>query len=346
MSDRARWAAVIVNYEAGPLLDRVRRVGARRRLAPDPSSSSSSTTARATGRSTRCSARIPDVRVVRAAGERRVRARREPRDRRHTRADVIAVLNAGHPPRTGDRGARSSPASTPKPRLARRRTAAEEPRRHRLPVGALDPVDFGRGHARRCSALCWPTNRFTTQYRQLDADAGPGPRSSTGCRAPRCGSAATRSTTSADGTSATSCTSRTSICAGGCGGAGWEIAYEPAGVVWHVQGASTARRPYRMLAEHHRSAWRFARRRYTGARALLLPFAAVYLAARGALAMAAHAWGAWRTDRPPASLETPWARPLARNDAPPFGPRAQVPRQPRMVGAGGRRHDRGTGRES
>jgi N-acetylglucosaminyl-diphospho-decaprenol L-rhamnosyltransferase len=74
----------------------------------------------------------------------------------------------------------------------------------------------------------------------------------------------------------------------------WEIAYEPAGVVWHVQGASTARRPYRMLAEHHRSAWRVARRRYTGARALLLPFAAVYLAARGALAMGAHAWDARR----------------------------------------------------
>ena len=61
-------------------------------------------------------------------------------------------------------------------------------------------------------------------------------------------------------------------------GAGWEITYEPAGVVDHVQGASTARTPYRMLAEHHRSAWRFARRRFTGARALVLPFAAVYLA--------------------------------------------------------------------
>ena len=41
--------------------------------------------------------------------------------------------------------------------------------------------------------------------------------------------------------------------------AGWDVAYEPAGVVVHVQGASTSRRPYRMLLEHHRSAWRFAR---------------------------------------------------------------------------------------
>jgi hypothetical protein len=53
-----------------------------------------------------------------------------------------------------------------------------------------------------------------------------------------------------------------------------------------------------MIAEHHRSAWRFARRRYTGARAVLLPFAAVYLAARGVLAMAAHAWDAQRNSTP------------------------------------------------
>ena len=46
--------------------------------------------------------------------------------------------------------------------------------------------------------------------------------------------------------------------------AGWEVAYEPAGVVVHVQGASASRRPYRMLLEHHRSAWRFARARLTG----------------------------------------------------------------------------------
>ena len=47
--------------------------------------------------------------------------------------------------------------------------------------------------------------------------------------------------------------------------AGWEVAYEPAGVVVHVQGASTSRRPYRMLLEHHRSAWRFSPSRLTGA---------------------------------------------------------------------------------
>jgi N-acetylglucosaminyl-diphospho-decaprenol L-rhamnosyltransferase len=75
-------------------------------------------------------------------------------------------------------------------------------------------------------------------------------------------------------------------------GAGWRIAYEPAGAITHVQGAVTRRRPYRMLFEHHRSAWRFARRRFTGVKILLLPFAAVYLAFRGGLAMAEQAWRA------------------------------------------------------
>ena len=71
--------------------------------------------------------------------------------------------------------------------------------------------------------------------------------------------------------------------------AAWDVAYEPGGAVVHVQGSVTRRHPYRMLVEHHLSAWRFARRRFTGARALLLPFAAVYLWARAGLAMLEHA---------------------------------------------------------
>jgi N-acetylglucosaminyl-diphospho-decaprenol L-rhamnosyltransferase len=81
------------------------------------------------------------------------------------------------------------------------------------------------------------------------------------------------------------------------GRAGWEIAYEAAGVVVHIQGAVTSRRPYRMLLEHHRSAWRFARKRLTGVRAILLPFAAVYLGARALMAMAEHAWRASKPSR-------------------------------------------------
>ncbi len=78
--------------------------------------------------------------------------------------------------------------------------------------------------------------------------------------------------------------------------AGWRVAYEPAGTVEHLLGVSTANRPYRMIAEHHRSLLRFASVRFTGLRRALLGPAAAFLAARGALAMAHHGLAA-RKDR-------------------------------------------------
>jgi hypothetical protein len=44
-----------------------------------------------------------------------------------------------------------------------------------------------------------------------------------------------------------------------------------------------------MIAEHYRSLYRFASKRWRGVRRLALPFAAVFLAVRAALAMADHA---------------------------------------------------------
>jgi len=70
--------------------------------------------------------------------------------------------------------------------------------------------------------------------------------------------------------------------------AGWSVLYEPAGRVTHVQGASTAARPIRMIVEHHRSLYRFAKRRWTGVRRVLLPLAAVYLTVRALLAVLTH----------------------------------------------------------
>lgn len=69
--------------------------------------------------------------------------------------------------------------------------------------------------------------------------------------------------------------------------AGWRVRYEPAARVAHRGGHSTRRHPYRMLLEHHRSAWRFARRTTTSWRRALLPLVAVALAGRLALAEAA-----------------------------------------------------------
>lgn len=67
---------------------------------------------------------------------------------------------------------------------------------------------------------------------------------------------------------------------------GWRVAYAPAAEVVHLQGASTDRRPFRMIVEHHRSLWRFACRSQEGWRRLLLPAVAVGLVVRTALASA------------------------------------------------------------
>ena len=70
---------------------------------------------------------------------------------------------------------------------------------------------------------------------------------------------------------------------------GWRVVYEPEGEVEHVQGTAASRRPYRMLLEHHRSLFRFAAKRWRGARRMLLVPAAAYLGVRAVLAMSFHA---------------------------------------------------------
>lgn len=76
--------------------------------------------------------------------------------------------------------------------------------------------------------------------------------------------------------------------------AGYGVVYEPAAVVSHLQGLSTARRPYRMLAAHHRSALRFAARTMTGWRRLGLPAVALLLGARLAVVAIRQAVISWR----------------------------------------------------
>ena len=64
---------------------------------------------------------------------------------------------------------------------------------------------------------------------------------------------------------------------------GWRIAFEPAGRVVHIQGASTDLQPKRMIVAHHRSLLRFAGKRWRGWRRVLLVPAAVFLGARAAV---------------------------------------------------------------
>ncbi len=67
------------------------------------------------------------------------------------------------------------------------------------------------------------------------------------------------------------------------GADGWTITYEPGGHVMHTVGGSRARRPLRSIFEHHRAAYQYAAKWWHGPRRLLLPFAAGFLAVRGAV---------------------------------------------------------------
>lgn len=79
--------------------------------------------------------------------------------------------------------------------------------------------------------------------------------------------------------------------------AGWSVDVDDAAVVRHGVGGSSERAPYRMIAAHHRSLWRFARRSATPTQRLALPLVAVGLAARAGLVAAQHR----RTGRAPAA---------------------------------------------
>jgi N-acetylglucosaminyl-diphospho-decaprenol L-rhamnosyltransferase len=83
--------------------------------------------------------------------------------------------------------------------------------------------------------------------------------------------------------------------------AGWKVKYVPVATVTHLQGASTNLHPYRMLAAHHRSAYRFASRTVHGWRRAALPGVAVVLAARLGMAFGRQATGGLR--RTPGSAD-------------------------------------------
>ena len=67
--------------------------------------------------------------------------------------------------------------------------------------------------------------------------------------------------------------------------AGWGVGFTGAAGVTHLQGASTARHPYKMMAAHHRSALRFTVRTTSGW-AALLPLAVLVLGLRMGMATA------------------------------------------------------------
>jgi N-acetylglucosaminyl-diphospho-decaprenol L-rhamnosyltransferase len=66
--------------------------------------------------------------------------------------------------------------------------------------------------------------------------------------------------------------------------AGWGVGFAGTGAITHIQGVSTARRPYRMMLAHHRSALRFTLRTTKGWRRLALPLAVLVFGARMVMA--------------------------------------------------------------
>jgi N-acetylglucosaminyl-diphospho-decaprenol L-rhamnosyltransferase len=278
-----RWSAVVVNFEAGPLLlEAVRSVLADTSAGPaevvvvDNGSRDGSVAA--------VQAALPDVVVV-DPGRNVGYAGAANRGIAATTAPVVAVVNSDLVVVPGTAAAVLARFDA-EPDLAAVGPALLNPDGSQYPsarahVSTSDAV----GHA--VLGRLFPRNRFTRRYRELDA-AWDRPRD-------------------VDWVSGALIFLRRSAL-DSVGGwderyfmymedldlcwrlrrLGWRVGYEPAGRATHVQGASTAAHPYRMIVEHHRSAFRFAERRWHGPRRLLLLPAAIFLALRALVDLAAR----------------------------------------------------------
>ncbi len=280
-----RWAAVVVNYEAGSRLTAcVQSVLADTGAGPvdvvvvDNGSADGSVDA--------LRAAVPGVRVVLPPGNVGY-GRAANLGIAATRAPIVAVINPDAVLEPGVAKALIARLDS-EPRLGAVGPQLRNPDGSVYPSArAMPSIPVAVGHA--LLGLWNANNRFTARYRQLDADPS----------APRLvdvvsGAAMWLRRSALDDVGGWDeryfmYLEDTDLC-WRLRRAGWDVAYEPAAVVHHEQGVSTAQHPYRMLVEHHRSAWRFAQVRYTGVKVVLLPFAAVFLAARAVLAVAAALW--------------------------------------------------------
>jgi len=162
-------------------------------------------------------------------------------------------------------------------------------------VRSFPNLGVATGHA--FLGLVWPANPFTRRYRMLDWDHS-------------------RASADVDWVSGSCMLVRRSAfeMVGGfdegyfmyvedvdlcwrLGRAGWRIGYEPGGRVVHAMGASSRLMPYRMIAAHHRSLFRFASKTSAGARRGLLPLVAAGLGARTGAAWLHHALAPFGTGR-------------------------------------------------
>lgn len=279
-----RWAAVVVNYEAGDAL-----TGCVRSILADDSAGSPPEVVvidngSRDGSVARLRRALPDVAVV-DAGANVGYAAGANRGIAATTAPVVAVCNPDLELKPGTGAAMLAVFDDP-------RVGAAGPRIRNLD-GSVYPsarrhaslVDAG-GHALLGGA--WPRNPFTRRYRELDADPG-----------------VPRDVDWVSGAALWLRREAIDVIGGWDEGffmymedvdvcwrlrqAGWRVRYEPGGEVVHRQGLSTDRRPSRMIVEHHRSVYRFAAKRWQGPRRLLLAPVAVLLGLRAAVALAVRA---------------------------------------------------------
>lgn len=281
----ARWAAVIVNYNAGPLIVKcVRSVLEDQSAGPaeivvvdnDSTDGSPDLLER------ECAG--TGVTVIRT-GANLGYAKAANRGIAATSAEVIAVLNPDATVYSGTAAAMLARLDADG-RLAAVGPLVEDPDGTVYPSARAVPSTADAvGHG--LFLLFWPNNPFTRRYRQLDEDPSK--------------------ERDVDWVSGAAIWLRRAAL-DEIGGwderyfmyvedvdlcwqlrqAGWRIAYEPLGRVVHVRAASTSRVPYRMIAEHHRSLWKFAERRWHGPRRALLVPAAGFLAFRSGVAMGHH----------------------------------------------------------
>ena len=268
----ARWAAVVVNYESGPLL----RTAVESLLADESAGMPEVVVVdngSRDGSVTGVDGLSPGVRVV-TPGENVGYAAAANFGISRTVAPVVVVCNPDLVVAPGTAGVMVG-------RIDAEHDIAALGPQIRNPDGSIYPsartqpslVD-AVGHA--LLGTIRPENRFTRRYRQLDEDP----------EAPR----------DVEWVSGAMIWLRRSAVAsvGGWDDAyfmyvedvdlcwrlrrlGWRIVYEPAGHVVHVQGASADHHPYRTVVAHHRSLYRFAAKRWRGPRRLLLPLAAAFL---------------------------------------------------------------------
>ena len=279
------WAAVVVNYEAGSLLvECVESLltdtsagGAPAVVVVDNGSRDGSVAA--------LRAAWPTVRIV-DAGTNLGYAGAANQGIAVTDTAVVAVCNADAHVAAGTARALLGRLDT-EPDLGAVGPALLDPDGSRYPSARQVPSTMvAVGHA--LLGWAWPANPFTRRYRELDADPDQ-PRDVDWVS----GAAVWLRRAALDSVDGWDeryfmYVEDVDLC-WRLRDAGWRIAYEPAGRVVHIHGASTSRHPYRMIAAHHRSLLRFAARRWRGWRRVLLAPAALFLGLRAAVTALARA---------------------------------------------------------